>query len=427
MKLLIIGNSAAGTAAVESIRKHDRQSSIVQLTEEAQPLYSRCLLSYYLAGSIGMEKLLYREEGFHREMEVELHSGPGFRAVGLNPEQRQVTCDNGEIFHYDRLLLATGGSAKLPKDIPNDINGIFVLRNLADAEIIKKNLPNAKRAVVLGGGLIGMKAASALREYGLQTTVVIRSQHLLSQMIDLDAAQIITKQMQDNSIEILLQTDITEIMSQEGRLTGVKTSHGQVIACEILIVAKGVNPNTELVENTGIAKNWGIKTDSYMQTNREGVYAAGDVAEAYDIAIEDYTVNALWTCAVQQGRIAGFNMIGKQIAYNGAVGMNSLNICNTSLISFGITAPKDQSKYKILTLNHPEQKVYKKIVIDENHRIKGIILAGKIDNAGVLLSLIQRKADVSEFKDELLSDRFNFGTLLKYGGQTDLSRYYNSL
>jgi NAD(P)H-nitrite reductase large subunit len=426
MNIVIIGNSAAGTAAIESIRHHDRESTIIQLTDEAGPLYSRCLLSYYLAGTIDKHGLLYREADFHKSNDVELHAGPGSRVVELNPGQRQVTCDNGSKFHYDRLLIGTGASAKLPPNIPGEIGGIFVLRHLADVEAIKQGLKDARRAVVLGGGLIGIKAAAALKECGLKTTVLIRSNRVLSQMIDVGAARIIEKQLSASGIDVLHHTDVSAVMSKANKLCGVKTDQGQVIDCELLVAAKGVNPNTGLIQNTDIAKEWGIKTNSYMQTNHDTIFAAGDVAEAFDIAIEDYAVNALWTCAVQQGRVAGFNMIGKEIPYNGAIGMNSLNVGNTSLISFGITSPRDEAKFKILTLNQPDRDLYKKIILSGNNRIKGLILLGKIANAGVLLSLIQRKVDVGGFADELLGDRFDFGALLRHGGESELSRYYNS-
>ena len=425
MNILIIGNSAAGTAAIEYIRKHDRQSSIIQLSDEPQPLYSRCLLSYYLAGSIPKEKILYREESFHKEMGVDLHTGPGFRAMALNVIQQQVTCDNGRVFNYDKLLIATGASAKIPTDIPNN-KGIFVLRNLADVEAIKQQLhdADAKRAVVFGGGLIGVKAAAALNMCGLKTTMMVSSKQVLSQILDYDAAQIITKQLRENNIEVMYSTDISEIISSKNRLKGIKTKQDQVLDCDLLIVAKGVAPNIELAQTAGIAIRKGIVTDSSMKTDLENIYAAGDVAEAFDIAIEDYAVNALWTCAVQQGRIAGLNMIGKETIYNGAIGMNSLNICDISVISFGMTSPKDESKYKVLVLHQSMRNVYKKIVIDNDNHIKGIILIGKNDNAGVLLSLIQRKVDVSAFKDELLSDGFNYGTLVKYGSEKELGKYY---
>jgi NAD(P)H-nitrite reductase large subunit len=323
------------------------------------------------------------------------------------------------------LLLAVGSSAKLPANNTND-RGIFVLRNLEDVETMKQYIQDAavKRAVIFGGGLIGVKSAAALCECGLHTTMVVSSQQILSQALDYHAAQVITKKLREDNIEILIPATITEIISRDSRLIGVKTNLGQVLDCDLLVAAKGVKPNIQLAQAAGITVRRGIVTNSFMQTNYENIFAAGDVAEAYDIAIEDHTINALWTSAFQQGRIAGLNMAGQKTGYNDAIGLNSFNVCDISIISIGMTSPKDESKYNILTLNQLERNVYKKIVIDSNNHIKGIILLGKIANAGVLLSLIQRKVDVSAFKDELLSDAFNYGTLLKYSAEKELGRYY---
>jgi NAD(P)H-nitrite reductase large subunit len=414
MRIIIVGNSAAGTAAIEAIRQHDRQSSIVQLSDEAFPLYSRCLLPYYMAGTISKEMLRYRETDFHEAMNVRLHAGIGFRAVKLDTQTQQVECANGTTFDYDRLLICTGSSAKLPPNLPRGIEGIHVLRSLADAEKIREQSRNTRSAVVLGAGLIGIKAAAALNAGGIETTVVARSNRVLSQMIDPEASQTIIQQLHEKKITVLLGTDISEVQCVGNRLVGVKTEEGRVIECQLLVAAKGVSPNTALIDSTAIEKRWGIKTDQHMRTNQENIFAAGDVAEAYDIVLDDYTVNALWTSAVEQGRIAGLNLAGQTTPYNGAVGMNSLNICDISLISFGITTPQDESRFRILLLSRPQKNIYKKIVVGSDRRIKGIILMGKIENAGVLLSLIQRKIDVSPFEEELLSDRFNFGRLLKY-------------
>jgi NAD(P)H-nitrite reductase large subunit len=424
MRIVIIGNSAAGTAAIEAIRQYDRRSSIVQLSDEAFPLYSRCLLSYYLAGAISQDMLLYREKDFHETRDVKLHSGAGFRAVDLDTERQQIRCDNGTTIDYDRLLICTGSSAKLPPNLPGDIAGIHVLRNIADAEKIREQSRNAGNAVVLGAGLIGIKAAMALNAGDIKTTIVARSNRILSQMIDAEASRIITGQLREKNIEVLLETDVSEAQSTNNKLTGVKTDDGRRIECRLLIAAKGVSPNTALIDSTSIERRWGIKTDQYMRTNQENIFAAGDAAEAFDIVLDDYTINALWTCAAEQGRIAGLNMVGKTTPYNGAVGMNSLNVCDVPLISFGITTPDDESTFRIRTVSRPEKNIYKKIVLGSDGRIKGIILVGKIENAGVLLSLVQRKIDVSAFEDELLSDRFNFGKLLKYRGESELKVHY---
>lgn len=420
MKIVVIGNSAASTAAIEAIRKYDNRSTIKQLTDEIHPLYSRCLTSYFIAGKIDKDRLLYRTSDFHKKMKVELHSG--MVAEEVDTKHQQIKCRGGKQFEYDKLLVATGSSAKMPSHILSNIDGIFELRTLDNAIAIKNKIPQAKNAVVLGGGLIGMKAADALSKCGLNVTVIVQSKHVLSQMVDFGAAQIIQKRILDNNIEILTQTDISEVISKKNNLVAVKTDTGKLLECEILIVAKGVSANIQLIENSNIEKRRGIVTNQYMQTNIANVFAAGDVAETYDITSGEYATNALWTCAVQQGSIAGQNIVDQHKIYNGSMSQNSLNFFDVSLISMGITSPKDESKYKILSDSRPSQNIYKKLIIQNNH-LKGIILLGKIDSAGILLDLIQRKTDISGFEDELLNDDFNFGKIIKYIGREAVERY----
>lgn len=423
MNILIIGNSAASTAAIEAIRRYDKKSSIVQFSDETYPLYSRCLTSYHISGKVDDKTILYRHPDFHKEMQVDLHNG--VRVEEVDPSNQQIICENKETYNYDKLLISTGSSPKIPDNIQKDVKGIFELRTIENALAIKSYLSNVKNAVILGGGLIGMRIAEALSMCGLKVTVIIRSNRVLSQMIDLEAAGIIQKELKVNNIEVQTQTDIAEIVTRNKKIAAIKTDQGQDINCELLVVAKGVSANTGLIENTDISKRWGIITDENMRTNHKNVFAAGDVAETYDIVSEEHTINALWTCAVQQGLVAGHNIAEKPKAYNGSLGMNSLNFFNTSLISYGINSPKDESQYKTLVDRKHDQNNYKKIVIKDNF-IKGIILIGKVDNAGLLLSLLQNQIDVSAFESELLSDNFSYGTMLKCIGRPELEKYYNA-
>ncbi len=421
MKILIIGNSAAGTAAIETIRRYDTKSSITQLSDETHPLYSRCLISYYLAGKIDKDALSYRSSNFHRKMDVNLRLGS--RVMEVDPAGQQVKCADGSVHRFDALLISTGSSAKIPANIPKDLRGVFALRTIADAEFIKQRVTQAKRAVILGGGLIGMRAAEALCACGLRVNVIVGSNRILSRMIDYDAAQVIVRKLEENNVEVMTGTDISEVMHKNGEVIGVRTNQGRALDCEILIVAKSVQANTDLIQNTDIKIRWGIETDASMRTSHENIFAAGDVAETYDITTEQYTINALWTCAVQQGRIAGKNIAGEKTQYAGSVGMNSLNFWGIPLISFGIAAPKDEEKYTVIADSRSGRKMYKKIVIGDN-RIKGLILVGEIKNAGVLFSLIQNRVDVSSFKDELLGDGFNFGKVIRHGSRPVLEKYY---
>jgi NAD(P)H-nitrite reductase large subunit len=242
-------------------------------------------------------------------------------------------------------------------------------------------------------------------------------------MIDADAARILGAKVRENGIEVIPDTDVSEVLQKDGTLVGVRTNSGAKLDCEILVVAKSVRANTGLIRHTDIRTRWGIETNASMQTNYENIYAAGDVAETRDVTTGDFTVNALWTCAVQQGRIAGRNITGTKAQYAGSVAMNALNFWGIPVISFGATAPENGSSYTILKDSRPERNVYKKIVIADN-RIKGLILLGRIANAGVLFSLVQNRVDVSPLVDQLLDDRFNFGRVVRHGGNSVLEKYY---
>ncbi|MBC8204860.1 MAG: NAD(P)/FAD-dependent oxidoreductase [FCB group bacterium] len=426
MHYLIIGNSAAGIGAVEAIRRHDAKSSVTIISDEDYPVYSRCLLSYYIAGTIDAGRLRYRPSDFYQRMNVKPLLGR--RVTAVIPDKQRVDCADGGKIEYDKLLIATGGSPKIPANIPADLDGVFVLRKVSDAEAIMRKADTSEHAVVLGGGLVGLKAAFALRKRRLKVTVVVRSPYVLSQMIDNDSAQIVMNRMSENGIDIQTGADVIETIEREGRLSAVKLERGgdtYEIPCDILIAAKGVRGNMDLIADTDIKREWGIITDSNMRTNVENIFAAGDVAETFDIAVEQHAVNALWTCAVQQGGIAGMNMAGIGRQYDGSIGMNSINFPGADLISFGVVRPKEGEGYETMTVSRPEKGIYKKLVMKDN-RIKGMILVNAVDNAGILLSLLSRKADISGYRDMLLSDNFSYGRILGHGGEAELQRYIYS-
>ena len=249
MNYLIIGNSAAATGAIETIRKNDDQGSIAILSNETHPLYSRCLLSYYLAKSIPESALRIRPDDWHVKHNTEVIMGKQVTAVA--PDSMKVTCADSSEYSYDKLLIATGGSPKIPDNIPGGIEGICVLRTIEDARKIEVKAPPNSHAVILGGGLVGMKTAFALKARGLEVTVVLRSPNVLSQMIDYDSARIVMARLEEYGITVLTGADISGIITDNGILSGVqiKSETDEIeTPCNLLIVAKGVKPNTGLVE-----------------------------------------------------------------------------------------------------------------------------------------------------------------------------------
>lgn len=406
MNYVVIGGSAAGVSCAETLRKYDKKSNITLISDETFPLYSRCLLTYLIAGSINESGLYFKSENFYKDNNIKTYLGK--RAVSLDTEKKIVFLEDETKLPYDRLLLATGASPKRMDIKGIDKEGIFTLRKIDDARAIMNMLGKVKEIVVLGGGLIGLRDAYALALRQKEVTVVVKSPQVLSQMVDMEAAHIIASTFEKNGIRIMTGLAAEEIIGGKS-VKGVLLDNRNELNCQLIIVGKGVKPNTELASSCGIRIENGIVADEFLGTSCEDIFVAGDVAETYDIARESRRINALWPCAVEQGKIAALNMLGKREIYDGSLSMNSVDFFNLSCISMGITRPENRENYEIISKRR--DNVYKKFVLKEN-RIVGIILLGDIKTAGVISVLIKERIDISSVKHLLLEDTFNYAKIM---------------
>ena len=418
---VIIGNSAAGISAVEAIRERDKDSKIIVISDEGYPAYCRCLISYYLAREIKEEKILYRAETFYQENNIELLLNK--KVVRVDPRKNRIILEDKSNFSYDALLIATGGRPKFPDTPGIKKRGVFGFRTLKDVKEIEGLLPVTKTACVLGGGLIGLKAAYALKKRNIEVKVIVKSKQVLSQMLDFVAASLVAKRLEENGIELVLGQDVIEIIGN-GDLKAVKLDSGKVFACSLIIVGKGVEPNIDLIKEAEIKVNEGIIANNLLQTNIPNIYTAGDVCESFDLTLGKLSVNALWPLAVEQGKIAGTNMAGENINYAGSLGMNSLEFFGLPVVSLGIYKTKEESasfeELKILDTKvnlYPalarKGGVYKKLILKDKILV-GAILVGDIKNSGVLLRLIRERIDVSSFKDKLLQENFGYPDIMDF-------------
>ena len=404
-QFVIIGNSAAGIAAAEAIRKTDKQSAITIVSDEDYPAYCRCLISYYLAGQVSVDKILYRPENFYKENNITLLLNKKVERV--DPKKNRLVCADKAQIPFDALLVATGASPKFPEVKGIKKENVFGLRTIKNAAEISGRLPMTKTACVLGGGLVGLKAAYALSKRNIDTKVIVKSKQVLSQMLDFTAAGYVGRRLVEHGLELVLSQDATEIIG-EGQIKAVKLDSGKAIGCELVVVGKGVKPNIELVKDTEIKINEGIIVNNLMQTSIPNIYTAGDVCESFDITMGAPSINALWPVAVEQGRAAGVNMCGGNIIYDGSLGMNALEFFGLAVVSLGIyKVPDKESAYEELVFDNPKEETYKKIVL-KNNVIVGVILVKNISNSGVFLSLMRNKIDVSTFKNNLLDDNFGY-------------------
>jgi len=405
---LIIGNSAAGLAAVEAIRKTNRKSKITVVSDEDYPSYCRCLISYYLAGDIKEKNILYRPDDFYKANDARLLCNK--KCVSIDTKKCAVSLGDGKEEPYDSLLIATGASPKFPPIKGIKTKGVFGFRTIADAKAIEACLPKTKRAVVLGGGLIGLKAAYAISKKGVKVSVIIKSKQVLSQSLDADGAWLVQKRLEEHGIEILTGKDIAEITGGDA-VKSVRLDDGKTIDTGLVLACKGVSPNIGLAEGANISTAEGIIADDHLATNVKNVFAAGDVCETLDVTLGAPSVNALWPVAVEQGRCAGANMAGEVTGYDGSVGMNSLEFFGLPTVSLGIYRSDSGKGFEEIKASNPGASIYKKIILRGDHLV-GAVLVGDIRQSGLFLRLIRGKVDVSSFQDKLMESSFNYPDLI---------------
>src|SRR3989338_21925 len=405
MKYLIIGNSAAAIGAVEAIRRNDKGNSITMISDEPHHVYSRPLISYLLSGHTKEDKMYYRDENFYKENNVETVFNK--RVTGVDTKKKQVILEDKKKIDYDKLLIATGGTPFVPPIKGKDRKNVYTFTKWSDAEEIIKISKKVQKVVVIGAGMIGLKAIEGLNAIGIDVTVVELAPEVLSRALDKDASRIVQRKMEEAGVEVITNNEVVEITGKGNVATGVVLRDKKKIKCDLVIVAIGVIPNTGFIKESGIKINRGIVVDERMETNIKGVYAAGDVVEALNMLTNEKMPIPIWPLAYRQGSIAGDNMSGGTLVYKGGFPMNSIEFPGAPTISLGIIDPRGDG-YESLIKNDAKNGNYKRIII-KNERLVGAILVGDdVDRAGILTGLIKEQKPVTAFKDKLLDRNFGF-------------------
>jgi len=410
-KYVIIGGSAGGIGAVEAIREVDPIGTLTVISEETVPQYSRPMISEYVSREATLETMKYRGDQFWNKNNVQPLTGRA--AVNIDFTKKQVELEGGTKIDFEKLLIATGGKPFVPRMKGGEKNGVFTFTELSSAKGLESKLEHSKSAVVIGGGLIGVSASEALVKRGITVTLVELKQHILNLILDEKASEIAEKVLTEAGVTVITGQTVQRILGRkdnEGSVGGVVMTDGKEIPCDLVVVAIGVIPRTELVKETDMKLNRGIVVDRFMRTNIPDVYACGDVAEAHDFLLNGNRLLPLWPLAHLGGQVAGYNMAGKKVEYAGGTVMSSLKYFDLPIIAVGNTNPEDSGDYELLVERQPEKTVYKKILLKDN-RIVAFIFLGDIEKAGILFHLLKNHVDVSEIKDRLLSEDFGIVTL----------------
>lgn len=401
VKYLIIGNSAGGIGAAEAIREVDAAGAITIISDEAYPAYSRPLISEYLAEKYPLERMLYRPADFYETNAIDVRLSS--RVTMLDVTGKSVSLDDGNLIEYQKLLLATGGSPIVPPMEGGDSHGVFTFTTLDDAKAIDQAIDRgATRAVVIGGGLIGISVTEALTKRGIAVTIVEMLGRVLNTILDEETSAMEAAALEAAGVEIVTGHTVARISAGS-----VVLDDGTAIDCDLVVVAIGVRPRVELARDAGITINRGIVVDRRMETSAAGVYACGDVAEAFDFVHGENRLTPVWPNAYLGGRVAGLNMAGVATEYPGGTGLNSMKYFGVVITSAGLPVPPDES-YRVIA---EAKNGYLRKVIVKDGRIVGMVFASDIDRSGIIYHLMKDGVDVTDFAESLVADDFGLISL----------------
>ena len=408
MEYLIIGNGIAGVCAAETIRQFDAEGGITMVADETFTPYSRPMISMVLAGQVVSDQLPIRSRRFYEDLQITPVLGNRISAIDV--DQKRVRIQSGTSLHFDRLLIATGADPRPIKADGMHLKNIFFMRTETHVRNMLAVIPKTKKALVLGGGLVGFKAAYGLLQRGLDVTMLITSGYPLSMQVDQTAGKLILDELRDYGLKVRVGISV-EAFDGNGSVTGAQLSDGTRTSCDLVVVGKGVLPALSFVPRDKIDIDLGILVNEQMETSTAGIFAAGDVAECVDISRKTRWVNAIWPEAVTQGRIAGTNMTGRPLSYKGSLSRNVLRVLNLDVMTMGLVNPPDTSEYEVICAGEPRRKTYRKLVFRKNI-LTGAVLINAIEQGGIFMGLIQNEIPLNLPNSVLAQPSFNFKQLM---------------
>ncbi len=378
-KYVIIGNGTATVGAVEGIRSVDKNSKITVISKESYKAYCRPLISYFLEGKTNPSKMLYRNEDFYEQNNCTLLLGE--TAESLDSDSKTVTLKNGDKICYEKLLIASGSSPFIPKFEGIDcVPQYFNFMTLDDAYALEKAVTPQSRVLIAGAGLIGLKCAEGLAKRAGSITIFDLAPKVLSSILDNDSSEIVAKHLENNSIKLLLGDTAVKFDKNKAVMKS-----GAEIEFDVLVLAVGVKPNTDIFKKAGGQCERGIDVDSSMRTSLPDIFASGDCTESFDISSENVKIMALMPNAYMQGKCAGINMADGESDFSNAIPMNSIGLFGMHIMSAG-SYIGDEETVK-------SKNGIKRFYIKDG-LLKGFIIINDTERAGIYTSMIRNKMPI---------------------------------
>ncbi len=390
-KVVIIGNGTSGMAAADEIRRLSASCKIDIIARESHPFYNRMAIGRLLYGRTGLSDLYLMSPDWFEKKAIDVWLNT--QVVTIDRAHKNVNLGTGDTLPYDKLVLATGASAVVPPADGMGIPGSFVLREAADAQAIRtwRQEKDCKRAVVLGGGVLGIEAADALRRLNLKTTIIQRSDRLMNRELDEKGSAILRMYLEGLGIDVITGASVTKVLGS-ARVDSIELSNGETLDADIYVACAGVKPNTALAIDAGLEVNRGVIVDAAMRTSDADILAAGDVAELPG------AVTGLWAVGTAQATVAAATLFGKEATYQPPSTLVSLKMDGIDVKGFG-TINNDNGAEEIVDADAPEN-LHRRLFVKDG-QITGAVFVGPPGTGQDVAQAIQNKADMSAITERL--------------------------
>lgn len=421
---VIIGTGAAGISAAETIRAHDPHGKIYVIGDEPDGYYSRPGLAYLITGEIPEAQLFpFRAQEFQR-LRLDWINATASRVDRAN---QRVVLDNRVAIDYDFLLLATGASARKSNLPGADLEGVVQLDNIMDARNIMQHAKRASSAVVIGGGITALEIVEGLLARKVKVHYFLRGDRYWGNVLDESESKIVEHRLAEEGVTIHYNTEAEEILEarswlfnkETGRVGGVRTQAGEVIPCDMVAVAIGVIPRVELARETGLELDRGVLVDEGMRTSDPKIFAAGDIAQAYDPYARRAILDVLWPVARDQGRVAGINMTGGKAVYQKEAPLNVTRLAGltTTIIGAVNSGGKDSDTQGIVRGDSETWRAIPDALVSQQgfdvnrirlmvgeKTLKGAIVMGDQKLSRPIHQIVNRQIDISAIREQLLTE-----------------------
>ena len=389
-RLIVVGNGMAGMACLEEILKYDAGFEVTVFGDETHVNYNRIMLSSVLAGERAADDIVLNSLEWYEQHGVALRLG--VRVVDVDPERKTVTGDDGSVTEYDTLLLATGSSPWFPPIDGIDKDGVFPFRTLDDTrELLRRSGPGVK-AVVIGGGLLGLEAARGLQVQECDVTVVHLMPTLMERQLDPDGGHYLAGKMEDLGVKVLLGRSTTALVGN-GHVEGVALEDGTVLPADVVVVAAGIRPNVALAYKAGLLVNRGIVVNDAMETSDPDIFAVGECVEHRGVCY------GLVAPLYEQGKVLAATLVGRPgPGYTGTLQAAKLKIMGVDVFSAG-----DWSEQNAEPVRYEDRAlgVYKKLTVRDG-KLAGVILVGDTSDSHRYMEWLRTGADLTAQRRHLL-------------------------